>query len=187
MIKNDKRQIDKHAIVSADTKIIGAGELTIGPHTIVEAGVLIDLGIAGSVYIGPRTKLKYGCVIRSYDGNIRIGSRSTIGEYSILAGHGGLTIGDAVIIAGHCYLSAAEHIFSGKDHIRFQGELAKGIRVGDGAWIGARCVVLDGVVIGCGGVIGAGSVVTRNIEKNMVCYGNPCRSIYPRNHYTEEE
>ncbi|WP_207562521.1 acyltransferase [Sulfurimonas aquatica] len=180
------RYIDKDAFVSKNAKIIGNGSLHIEAHAVIEDNVLIDLGQGGTIRIGYRSKLKYGCVLRSYDGKITIHDRSTIGEYSILAGHGGLIIGNAVIIAGHSYISAAGHIFSGmNDHIRFQGEIAKGIQIDDGVWIGARCVILDGTQLGENSIIGAGSIVTKSLNSNMVCYGSPCREVYDR--YIKEE
>lgn len=173
--------IHKDAVVSPEAKIIGNGDLHIAPYAVIEPNVLIDLGSEdGSIHIGYRSKLKYGSVIRSYDGKIVIGDRTTIGEYSILSGHGGVCIGNAVIIAGHCYLSAADHIFTGSDRIRFQGEVAKGINVKDGVWLGAGSIILDGVCVEEGCVIGAGSVVSKNMKKKMVCFGNPCREKYKR-------
>ena len=181
------RYIHKDAVISPEAKIVGNGDLHIAPYAVVEPNVLIDLGQNGSIRIGYRSKLKYGSVVRNYDGTIIIGSKTTIGEYSVLSGHGGLIVGNAVIIAGHCYLSAADHIFTGSDHIRFQGEVAKGINVKDGVWIGARSVILDGVCVEEGCVIGAGSVVSKNIRKEMVCFGNPCREIYKRTQMKNKE
>jgi acetyltransferase-like isoleucine patch superfamily enzyme len=180
------RYIHKDAVVSPEVKIIGDGNLFIDAYAVIEPNVLIDLGANGSIRIGYRSKLKYGSVVRNYDGKITIGSKTSVGEYSILSGQGGLTIGSAVIIAGHCYLSAADHIFTGSDHIRFQGEVATGIYINDGAWIGARSVVLDGVCIDVGCIIGAGSVVLKNMGKDMVCFGNPCREVYKRDQLHEE-
>lgn len=181
------KYIHKDAVISPDAKICGDGDLHIAPYAVVEPNVLIDLGKSGSIHIGYRSKLKYGSVVRNYDGKIIIGTRSTIGEYSVLSGHGGLLIGNTVIIAGHCYLSAANHIFTGSDHIRFQGEVAQGISIKDGVWVGARSVILDGVCIEEGCVVGAGSVVSKNIRKEMVCFGNPCREIYKRSQIINEE
>lgn len=169
------KRISESAKVSANVAIVGAGQLIIGAHSVIEPNVFIDLGVGGVVKIGARTKVKYGCAIRSYDGVISIGDRSTIGEYTILAGHGGLTIGHTVIISGHCYFSAADHIYHAGDPIRFQGETAKGIDVASGAWIGAQVVILDGVCIGENTIVGAGSVVTKSMGSNMICFGAPCR------------
>lgn len=174
------KEIHPTARLSNEVHIVGCGNLYIDRDVVIERYVLLDLGAVGLIEIGARSKLKQGCVVRSYDGKVSIGSRTTVGEYSILSGHGGLSIGKAVIIAGHCYLSAADHIYTGDGPIRFQGETAKGILVDDGAWLGARCVVLDGVHIGQRAVVGAGSVVTRSLRADFLCVGSPCREIRRR-------
>lgn len=51
----------------------------------------------------------------------------------------------------------------------------KDVHIEEGAWIGAGTVILPGVTIGAWSVIGAGSVVTKDIPAGVVAYGNPCR------------
>ncbi|MBQ8201768.1 MAG: sugar O-acetyltransferase [Clostridia bacterium] len=53
------------------------------------------------------------------------------------------------------------------------------IRIGRNCWLGAGVIVLPGVTIGDNSVIGAGSVVTRDIPANVVAVGNPCRVLRP--------
>ena len=53
------------------------------------------------------------------------------------------------------------------------------ITISDNVWIGGNCVVMQGVTIGDGTVIGAGSVVTRDIPAGVIAFGNPCRVIRP--------
>lgn len=54
---------------------------------------------------------------------------------------------------------------------------AKPINIGENVWIGANATVLSGVTIGKNSVIGAGSVVTKDIPENVVAVGNPCRVL----------
>ena len=56
-------------------------------------------------------------------------------------------------------------------------EYAKPIKVGNNVWIGGNVVVLPGVTIGDNVVIGAGSIVTKDIPSNSVAVGNPCKVI----------
>lgn len=181
----DCLRVDAHssATIAEAAKLRGRGRIVIGPFATIEDGVLLDTGSRASAHIeiGPRSKLKYGAVVKAYDGWVRVGSRTSVGEYSVLAGHGGLDIGSAVILAGHCYLSAAEHNWTGTVPIRFQGETARGITVEDGCWLGARVVVLDGICIGEQTIVGAGSVVTKDLPAYKVCVGTPCRVVRSRN------
>ncbi len=99
--------------------------------------------------------------------------------------NGGITIDDNVVVAGHCYISAQDHILTSDAPIRFQGETTQGIKIGFGAWIGGMCFVSDGVSIGNGCVVGAGSVVTKSLQSNMICFGTPCREIQTRLKFDE--
>lgn len=157
----------------------GRGKITLGKFTVIEPLCLLDSGLSKDSFIriGERSKLKYGAVLKSYDGFIEIGNRVTIGEYSIIAGHGGVTIGKNTIIGGMCYISAQNHIHKSNVPIRFQGETANGIFIGDNVWIGGRVTVLDGVHIGNNSVIGAGSVVVKDIPSDSVAVGIPCRVV----------
>ncbi|ACB50952.1 acetyltransferase [Crocosphaera subtropica ATCC 51142] len=56
-------------------------------------------------------------------------------------------------------------------------EMAYPITIGDNVWIGGSSIILPGVTIGHNSVIGAGSIVTKNVPKNVVVVGNPCRII----------
>jgi acetyltransferase-like isoleucine patch superfamily enzyme len=53
----------------------------------------------------------------------------------------------------------------------------KPIRIGRGAWLGARVIILKGVTVGEGAVVGAGSVVTRDVAPYTLVAGNPARFI----------
>ena len=58
-----------------------------------------------------------------------------------------------------------------------RGTMTKSITVEDEVWIGAGCIITQGVTIGKGAVIAAGSVVTKNVESNTVVGGTPARFI----------
>ena len=54
---------------------------------------------------------------------------------------------------------------------------AKPVKIGKNVWIGADCTILPGVIIGENSIIGAGSVVTKNIPNNVIVAGNPAKLI----------
>lgn len=89
-----------------------------------------------------------------------------------------VSIGRRAVISQGAYLCAASHDFSDPTRAVFP-LISAPIRVGDCAWVAARAIVLPGVTIGEGCVIGAGSVVTRDMPAHTVCAGNPCRAIKP--------
>lgn len=84
--------------------------------------------------------------------------------------------GDNVFIAPNCVFSTAGHAIDAAQ--RGAGlEIALPIKVGNNVWIGANVSVLPGVTIGDNTIIGAGSVVNRNIPSDVIAAGNPCRVI----------
>jgi acetyltransferase-like isoleucine patch superfamily enzyme len=97
----------------------------------------------------------------------------------------GVKIGEAVLTGGGCYISAGAYHFEdiGKA-VMDQGMYSKGpIRIEDQVWIGTSVVVLDGVTIGRGAVLGACSLVNKDIAKNVVSFGVPAKAHKYRNSY----
>jgi maltose O-acetyltransferase len=87
-----------------------------------------------------------------------------------------VTIGNDVLIGPNVQLYSATHPTDWQ--IRAKGlENSKPISIGDNAWIGGGVIICPGVSIGQRTVIGAGSVVTRNIPSDVVAAGNPCKVI----------
>ena len=85
-------------------------------------------------------------------------------------------IGDYVMIAPNVTIATAGHPIEPELRKRV-GQFNMPIRIGNNVWIGANAVVLPGVTIGENSVIGAGSVVTKDIPENVVAVGNPCRVL----------
>ena len=87
-----------------------------------------------------------------------------------------VTFGDNVFIAPNCVFSTAGHAIDSEQRNRGL-EIALPITVGDSVWIGANVSVLPGVTIGSNTIIGAGSVVNKDIPDGVIACGNPCRVI----------
>ena len=96
-----------------------------------------------------------------------------------------VTIGDNVFFGPNCMLATPVHPFRyqernikyKEDGTAYDDEYAKPITIGSNCWLASNVVVIGGVTIGEGCVIGAGSVVTRDIPANSLAAGNPCRVI----------
>ncbi|MEZ4854413.1 DapH/DapD/GlmU-related protein [Flavobacterium sp.] len=85
----------------------------------------------------------------------------------------GIEIGEGTIWSYNCCFISANH--SKTDYQKH--ELCLPIKIGKNVWIGANCVILPSVNIGDNVIIGAGSVVVKDIPKNSVAVGNPCKVI----------
>ena len=135
-----------------------------------------DCILGGSVRISKGVIISDGVIIAPYGGSIEIGASAYIGPYCVLYGHGGLTIGRNTAIGAHTVIVPANHGFQQSDRpIHVQSLTKEGITIGEDVWIGAGCKILDGVHIGNSTVIGAGSVVTKDIDAYSVVFGVPAR------------
>ncbi|MBA4322495.1 MAG: acetyltransferase [Odoribacter sp.] len=110
--------------------------------------------------------------------NVSIGERSSIHEYSYFAGKGEVIIGDYVAIANNCTIISETHNFTDRSiPVKLQGLSPQPVIIGDDVWIGSHVTILGNVRIGKGAIIGAGSVVTRDIPEYAVAVGVPCNVI----------
>ena len=111
-----------------------------------------------------------------YGYNISIGENFYSNVNLVILDEAPVRLGDNVFIAPNCGFYTAGHPIDATR--RNKGlEYARPITVGNNVWIGAQVCVLPGVNIGDGCVIGAGSVVTRDIPARSIAVGNPCRVI----------
>ncbi|MEM0575271.1 acyltransferase [Flavobacterium polysaccharolyticum] len=143
--------------------------------------VVLDADHGGSITVGAKSELLHGVILMTYGGNIKIGENCSINPYTVLYGHGNLTIGNNVLIAGHVLIIPANHKFDDLSvPINQQGETRKGIVIEDNVWIGSGCRILDGVVIRSGAIIAAGAVVNRDVASDTIVGGVPARIIKTR-------
>ena len=111
-----------------------------------------------------------------YGDNIRIGNDFFANFGCVFLDCAEITIGNNVMMASYVQLYAAYHPLDATT--RNSGlELASPIKIGNSVWIGGGVIILPGVEIGDEAVIGAGSVVTKNMPPRVVAVGNPCRVI----------
>jgi len=111
-----------------------------------------------------------------YGYNIEIGQNFYANHNLVILDGNKVTFGDNVFIGPNCAFYTAGHPLDAET--RNKGlEYAKPIKIGNNVWFGGNVIVLPGVEIGDNSVIGAGSVVTRNIPANVVAVGNPCKLI----------
>lgn len=111
-----------------------------------------------------------------YGYNIEIGENFYSNHNLVILDCAKVSFGNNVFIGPNCSFYTANHPIDVKQ--RNEGlESAHPIKVGDNVWFGGNVVVLPGIIIGNNSVIGAGSVVTKDIPDNVVAVGNPCRVI----------
>lgn len=157
------------------------GNVKVGKRLRVSSGARIVANRHERISIGDDCSFMQGVMLLPYDGWIEVGDRVGVNAYSALYGHGGLTIGNDVSIATGCVISPGNHRFADLDiPINIQGMDKEGIVIEDDVWLGAHVLVLDGVTIGRGSVIGAGSVVTKSIPPCSIAVGVPAKIVGTR-------
>lgn len=151
----------------------------IGKNVKIFEGVKLALKKGCPIYIGDDVSLEKGVVLSTSErGKITIGNQVYIGEYSVISSKEEIEIGDHVLISPHNDIVDFNHIY--QDHnqtINKQGFVARKIKIEEDVWIGSGSKVLMGVTIGKGAVIGAGSVITKDVLPYHVVAGNPAKTI----------
>jgi acetyltransferase-like isoleucine patch superfamily enzyme len=155
-----------------------AHRIRIGEGVRFLRGAVVLADEVGEITIGPNSTICRYAIVQSVGGAVQIGARSCVGDFCNLYGQGGLTIGNDVMISFGVRIIPNSHTFSDPERtISAQKCTAKGIRIGDGVWIGANAVILDGVEVGNGAIIGAGAVVNRSVDTGAIVAGVPARTL----------
>lgn len=111
-----------------------------------------------------------------YGYNISVGARSFVNYDCVLLDCNTITIGEEVQLAPGVHIYTATHPLDAATR-RSGAEYALPVTIGDGVWLGGGTIVCPGVKIGENTVVGAGSVVTKDLPPNVLAVGNPARVI----------
>lgn len=152
-------------------------------HRNVEINALSKNGVklGRNASIGAYSIIKCTGTLKKIGVGIEIGDNFGCGEYSFFGAAGGIKIGNNVIMGQNVRFHSENHVFSRCDiPIREQGVSNKGIVVNDDCWVGSGVVFLDGVEVGKGCVVGANTLVNKDIPEYSIAVGNPVRIIKNR-------
>jgi acetyltransferase-like isoleucine patch superfamily enzyme len=168
-------------------KVLFPDYLTVGRNVAIGDYVFMSCYGRHGVRLGSNVRIReFGWIqVTSHLTNpgegLTIGDNSYIGPHSVLGAGGQVAIGRDVAFGAYVQLLAENHEFSDPAmDINEQGVTRRGITIEDGCWLGNSVIVLDGIRIGARSVIGAGSVVTRDVPPDSVAVGNPARIVRSR-------
>ncbi|MFQ4145772.1 acyltransferase [Chlorogloeopsis sp. ULAP02] len=177
-------KIGKSARIQYGVEFIEPSCIEIGSNVAIFRGVNINASghQNNKIHLADGVVIDYGVDIRSLiNTSIYIDQDTFIGPYVCMAGPGNIKIGKNCLIASHTGIFANNHIYSDPTQsIESQGVTRQGIVIEDDCWLGSGVKVLDGVTIGKGCVIGANSVVTKDIPRFSIAVGVPARVIKSR-------
>lgn len=111
-------------------------------------------------------------------GDVEIGDHSSVNAYAVVRGT--VRIGNGVRIGAHSSVLGFDHTFAPELPVRKQPLTSAGVIIEDDVYIGSHVAVVDGVTIGAHSVIGAGSVITKDVPAWAIMVGNPARRIRDR-------
>ena len=159
-----------------------------GTDTIVR-GTVYKSHPESSVIIGDDCLVEGTLTTYTQGSRITIGNKVFIGYGTLIGAAGSISIGDNVLISFDCLIQdndthSLNAQFRENDVIAWKhGKKdwskinSKPVIIESNAWIGAKCIILKGVRIGKNSIVGAGSVVTKNVEDNTIVAGNPAHVI----------
>jgi acetyltransferase-like isoleucine patch superfamily enzyme len=119
-----------------------------------------------------------GIISTAQRGKVCIGNNVYIGEYSLITSNDEIVIEDNVLIGPHNHIVDFDHtskdLGTNKSQFSF---LSEKIKIQSGAWVASNCCILKGVTVGKNAIIGAGSIVNKDVPAYSVAVGNPAKII----------
>lgn len=112
-----------------------------------------------------------------YGRNVTVGKGVFINFGATILAQAPVTLGDRVMMGPNCSLITVGHPVNDHEMRAVGWEIAKPITIGDNTWFGANVTVLPGVTVGKNCVVGAGSLVTRDVPDNSLVLGSPGRVV----------
>jgi len=160
-----------------NTRLEISGKVNIGKNVYIGDYVSLIVENGAELFIGDNSFIGENCYIKCYGGKIEIGKDVSINSKSFLNGCGGLKIGNNTRIGTQTIIIASNHKFDDPSILIKDAITKKGISIGSNIWFGARVTVLDGVSICDDTILGAASLITKNINEKGVYVGIPAKKI----------
>lgn len=183
VILGENVTIDEFVVLGRPPKGRGSGELSleIGEHSVVRSHTVVYAG----THIGRRFQSGHGALIReetTIGDDCSVGTGSVV-EFMVKMGdgvrlHSNVFVPEYSVLEDACWLGPNVVVTNAKFPASAQAkETLRGVRICRGAKIGANSTLLPGVVIGENALVGAGSVVTKDVDPGSIVAGNPARKI----------
>ncbi len=157
-------------------------------HTKLSGGSHIKIGNNTRIYPYSRLECFEYISGKQLNPRLTIGDNVLIGRNTTILCANNVTIGSNTMFASYCFVADENHGIDPSSPKRYECqplELSE-VHIGENCWIGEKSIILPGVTIGDNTVIGAGSIVTKDIPANSIAVGNPARVIKRYNFGTKE-
>lgn len=176
------KEVGRGVIFGKNITLRHPHKIIIQDNSVLDDNVVLDakgennagIRIGRNVFVGRNT------ILSCKEGSIFLDDYCNLSANCSLLSETEIRLGRYCFLAGRCYLVAGgNHSFEDvTTPIMFQPSFSKGgIRIGEDVWLAAGAILLDGVTIGSGSIVGAGSVVTRSLPENVIAVGAPAKVI----------
>ena len=173
--------------VARGVRVRHTGHLHLGRNVTLEEHVQIDalsrdgVRLGDNVSVGRFTVIEATGVITRLGVGFSIGANSNLGDFCFVGAAGGVRIGENVLIGQRVSFHSENHVATRVDiPMKAQGVTNQGVVVEDDCWLGSGAILLDGVTVGRGSIVAAGSVVTRDVAPYSVVGGVPAHLLRSR-------
>lgn len=179
------KKVGKGVVFGRNLTLRHPHKISLGENAFLDDHVVLDAkGVKNEgIHIGDNAFIGRNTILSCKEGSIFLDDYSNISANCTLLSETEIRMGKYCFLAGHCYLVAGgNHSFDSLSvPIMFQPSLSKGgIKIEEDVWLGAGVIVLDGVSIGKGTVVGAGSLVKDPLPEYCIAAGTPAKKIKDR-------
>lgn len=164
-------------VIHPGARILFPANVRIGEGSMIGKCTIVG---QGPIRIGRKCFINDHAILNAKTGYIEIGDQTSINHYSVVFGNGGVEIGR------HCAIGLNVQIV--KNHLvppdrgdGYPHVSEQKTTIGDSVWLCSNVVVVDGVTIGSHAVVGAQSLVTKDIAIGAIAVGTPARAVKKRN------
>ena len=171
----------RHNKIAFNIYLKNIDNIEIGKNCKILRGCELDASGNGKIIIHNNVTLNPYVFLQANKGFIEIGENSEINNFTIINSGAKIMIGNNVLIGPKVNIISYTHNYKDSNIlIRKQNAPTKKILIEDDVWIGANTTILYGVKIGKGAVVGANSLVTKDIEPYTINVGSPTKTIGKR-------
>jgi acetyltransferase-like isoleucine patch superfamily enzyme len=157
------------------------GRLKTDGLCFVAPGVTFEIGRQATLRLGRWSWIGHGTKIRIHEGEASIGAKSVLGQECTISAFQHVSIGRECIVADRVMLIDFDHgVVEVERPIRLQGIYKRDVSVGHNCWIGYGACILRGVTVGDNAIVGANTVVAKDVAPNAVVAGAPARVLRMR-------
>ena len=176
--------LGRGSTIGRDVTLRHPHKIRIGSNVVIDDSVVLDAkgGPETGITIGDGVVLSRGVILSCKGSTITIQDKANLAIGCLVHAGGPVCIGRYTLLAAYCYLVGVGN--HGMDRLGIpmmaQPVTSKGVILEDDVWLGAQTVVLDGVRIGTGSVVGACSMVAKDLPPYSVAVGAPARILRSR-------